>query len=66
MYLYIYILYYIYINWDSRHAKLSSHYESWSYKKKKYKKIKAFRKSALKKPTNKRWLLILDLKPFRS
>ena len=32
-------------NWDSLHARLNSHYEGWSYKKKKHKKIKAFRKS---------------------
>ena len=27
--------------WDSLHARLDSHYKAWSYKKKKYKKIKA-------------------------
>ena len=32
-------------NWDSLHARVNSHYEAWSYKKKKYKKIKAYRKS---------------------
>ena len=32
-------------NWDSHHARLNSHYEAWSYKKKKHKKIKAYRKS---------------------
>ena len=26
--------------WDSLHARLKSHYEAWSYKKKKHKKIK--------------------------
>ena len=25
-------------NWDSFHARLNSHYEAWSYKKKKHKK----------------------------
>ena len=25
-------------NWDSLHARLNSHYEAWSYKKKKHKK----------------------------
>ena len=35
-------------------------------KKKKYKKIKACRKSVLKESTGKRYLLILDLKPVRS
>ena len=31
--------------WDSLHARLDSHYKAWSYKKKKYKKIKAYKKS---------------------
>ena len=53
-------------NWDSLHARLHCHYKAWSHKKKKYKKIKAYRKSLKKKPTVKRRLLILDLKPFRS
>ena len=30
---------------DSLHAKLNSHYEEWSYKKKNHKKVKAYRKS---------------------
>ena len=38
----------------------------WSYKKKKHKKVKAYRKSIYKEPTVKRYLLILDLKPLRS
>ena len=29
----------IFFNWDSLHAKLNSHYEAWSYKKKKHKKV---------------------------
>ena len=33
--------------------------------KKKYKKIKAYRKSLYKEPTVNRCLLILELKPFR-
>ena len=32
-------------NWDSFHARLNSHYKAWSYRKKKHKKIKAWRKS---------------------
>ena len=32
-------------NWDSLHARLNSHSEAWSYKKKKHKKVKAYRKS---------------------
>ena len=28
-----------FFNWDSFHARLNSHYEAWSYKKKKHKKI---------------------------
>ena len=35
----------IFFNWDLLHAKLNSHYNSWSYKKKKHKKIKGCRKS---------------------
>ena len=34
-----------FFNWDSLHARLNSHYEEWSYKKKEYKKIRAHRKS---------------------
>ena len=34
-----------FLNWDSLHARLKSHYEAWSYKKKKHKKVKAYRKS---------------------
>ena len=33
-----------FFNWDSLHARLNSHYEAWSYKKKKHKKIKTYRK----------------------
>ena len=40
---------------------VEDHYEAWSYKKKKYKKIKGYTKSALKEPTNKKCLLILNL-----
>ena len=36
---------YIFFNWYSLHARLSSHYEAWSYKKRKHKKVKAYRKS---------------------
>ena len=57
---------YLFFNWDSLHARLNSHYEAWSYKKKKHKKIKAYRKSAQKEPTVKRSLFILDLKPLIS
>ena len=56
----------LFLNWDSLHAKLKSHYKAQSYKKKKDKKIKAYRKYAKKEPRVKRCLLILDLKPFRS
>ena len=47
------------------HARLDSPYKAWSNKKKKHKKIKAYRKSLYKEPTVNRCLLILDLKPFR-
>ena len=33
------------LNWYSLHARLNSHYEAWSYKEKKHKKVKAYRKS---------------------
>ena len=56
---------YLFLNIDSLHSRLNSHYKAWSYKKKKHKKIKAYRKSLYKEPTFNRCLLILDLKPFR-
>ena len=34
-----------FLNWDSLQARLNSHYKAWSYKKKKQKMIKAYRKS---------------------
>ena len=52
--------------WNSLHTSLNSHYKAWSYKKKKYKKIKAYWKSLQEEPTVNRFLLILELKPFRS
>ena len=42
---------YFFFNWDSLHPRLNSHYKAWSYKKKKDKKIKAYRKSLQKEPT---------------
>ena len=60
-----FIILVIFFNWDSLHASLNSHYETWSYKKKKYKKIKAYRKSLYKEATVNRCLLILDFQPFR-
>ena len=53
-------------NWDSFHARLNSHYKTWSHKKKKHKKIKAYSKSFLKGPRVNSYFLILDLKRFRS
>ena len=50
-----------FFNWDSLHARLNSHYKAWSYKKKKHKKIKAYRKFLYKEPTVNRCLLILEL-----
>ena len=55
---------YIFLNWDSIHERLNSHCKAWSYKKKKHKRIKAYRKSLQKEPTVSRCLLILDLKPY--
>ena len=40
-----------FFNWDSLHARLNSHYKAWGNKKKKYKKIKAYRKSVYKEST---------------
>ena len=57
---------YTFFNYDSLYARLNSYCEAWSSKKKKYKKIKAYRKYVQKNPTVKRCLLILDLKPLRS
>ena len=34
--------YFFFLNWDSLHAGLNSHYKACSYKKKKQKKIKAY------------------------
>ena len=56
----------IFFNLDSLHASLNSDYKIWSYKKKKHKKMKSYRKSVQKEPTVKRCLLILDLQSFRS
>ena len=36
---------FFYFHRDSLHARLNSHYDAWSYKKKKHKKIRANRKS---------------------
>ena len=55
-----------FFNWYSLHARLNSHYKACSYKKRKRKKVKAYRKSIQKEPTAKRYLLILDLKPLTS
>ena len=35
----------LFFNFNSLHARLNNQYEAWSYKKKKHKKIKAYRKS---------------------
>ena len=37
--------FFFFFNWYSLHASLSSHYEAWSYKKRKHKKVKVYRKS---------------------
>ena len=53
-------------NINSYSARLNSHYKTWSYTKKKYKRIKAYRESLWKRPAANRFLLILELKPLRS
>ena len=46
-----------FFNWDSLPARMNSHCcKAWSYKKKKHKKIKAYRKSVQKEPTIKKCL----------
>ena len=57
---------FFFINWDSLPARQSSHYEAWSCKKKRHKRIKTCKKSVKKRSTVKRYLLIVDLKAFRS
>ena len=47
----------IFFNWDSQRGM--------ELQEEAHKKIKAYRKSVLKKYTDKRSLLILDFKPFR-
>ena len=42
-----------FFDWHSLHERLYSYYEAWSYKKKKYKKFKTYRKSVWKEPTVK-------------
>ena len=58
--------FFFFFNWDSPCARLNSHYEAWSDKKKSTKKITRYRKSVQKELTVKRCLLILDFKPLRS
>ena len=58
---------YIYFfNWDFLHAVINRHSKAWSYKKKRHKKVKAYRKSIYKQPTDNRCLLILESNPIRS
>ena len=45
IYLFIYLLIYLFIYWDSLHGMQNSQYEASSHKKKKHKKVKAYRKS---------------------
>ena len=35
----------LFVNWDSLYARLNSHYEAWSHKKKKHEKVKVYRES---------------------
>ena len=57
---------YLFFNWDSLNIKWHSHYEVFSYKEKKKKNIKNEQGNCLEMTLNKRCLLILDLKLFRS
>ena len=38
-------LFFFFLNWDSPHARLNSHYKAWSYKKRNTRKITGYRKS---------------------
>ena len=40
-----FFFFFFFFNWYSLHTRLNSHYEAWSYKKRKHKKVKAYRKS---------------------
>ena len=60
------LFFFFFFNWVSFHARLNSHYHAWSYKKKKHKKLKTYRKCLQKEPTVKRYLLIFYLKLLRS
>ena len=39
--------FFFFFNWDSLHARLNSHYEAWSYKKKSTIKITGYRITGL-------------------
>ena len=58
--------FFFFFDWDSLQTRLNSHYEAWSYKKRRRQKNTRYRKSIQKEPTVKRCLLILNLKPLRS
>ena len=47
-----------FFNWDSLHARLNRHYNAWSCKKKKHKKITTYRKSIYKEPTVKKKMFV--------
>ena len=42
----------LFVNWGSLYARLNSHYEAWSHKKKKHEKVKVYRKSVYKEPNS--------------
>ena len=48
--LFILYFYLLFFNWDSLHERLNSHYEAWSYKKTKHKKLKHTGNLFRKKP----------------
>ena len=52
------------LNWNSFHVRLNAHYEVWSYKKSKT--LKRNTKAVWKECKDKRCLLIVDWKLFRS
>ena len=57
---------FFFFNWDSLHARLNSHQRHGVTRKEAQKKLQDTENLFRKKPTVKRYLLILDLNPLRS
>ena len=61
-YFYYEVVGFFFFNWDSLHARLNSHYETWSYKKRSKKQITGYIKSVSKEPTVKKMSVNSGLK----